>query len=184
MAFTELTKTSELIYDGRIIRVRSDTVTLVNGATAGREVVEHPGGVAIVPVHKDKTVTLVTQYRYPAGRELLEVPAGKLEYGEDPFVCAQRELSEETGLSASSFVYLGQFYPSPGFCKEILHIYLATGLSEGAAHLDEDEFLDVTRQPLSGLIADIMDNKLTDAKTIIGLLKADLYLQQHPELLA
>ena len=172
MDYVETMVNSDLVYDGRIIRVKSDTVSLVNGALAGREVVEHSGGVGIVPVDDEGNVYMVRQFRYPAGESLLEIPAGKLEYGEDPFECAVRELSEETGFTAGEYIDLGKFYPSPGYCKEILYIYLARDLKPGKMHLDENEFLDVVKFPLDELVQMAMENKLADAKTIIGILKA------------
>jgi ADP-ribose pyrophosphatase len=170
--YVETTVKSELVYDGRILRVKNDTVSLYNGALAGREVVEHSGGVGIIPVDEDGNVYMVRQFRYPAGESLLEIPAGKLEYGEDPFECAVRELSEETGFTAETYTDLGRFYPSPGYCQEVLYIYLAQGLKPGKMHLDENEFLDVVEYPLDELVQMVMDNKLSDAKTIIAILKA------------
>ena len=143
----------------------------------GREVVEHPGGVAIIPVEEDGTVWCVRQFRYPIGREMLELPAGKLERGEDPFECAVRELSEETGLTADKYVNLGSFCTSPGFCTEVLHIYLALGLHRGDMHLDPGEFLNVEKYKLDELVRMVMACEIDDAKTIIGVLKAHKYLE-------
>lgn len=172
MNMTEKTIGSEKIFDGRVIRVRRDTVELPNKNTSTREVVEHPGGVAIVPIDNDGNVYMVRQYRYPLKRLCLELPAGKLEYGEDHRECGLRELGEETGMEAGSFEYLGVFCPSPGFCQELIHIYLATNLKEGKIHLDEDEFLEVEKYPLNDLIQMIHEGKLQDGKTVIGLLLA------------
>ena len=170
---------SKLMYTGRIVKLYSDTVELCSGRTAGREVVEHPGGVGIVPIDESGNVVAVRQFRYPVGDELLEIPAGKLEYGEDPYECAVRELSEETGYTAGEMVFLGMFYPSPGYCREKLYIYLALDLKAGDMHLDEDEYLNVERVPLDDFVRMIMDCENHDAKTIIGVLKAQKYLQAH-----
>ncbi len=172
MNLTEKTIGSEKIFDGRVIRVRRDTVELPNKHTSTREVVEHPGGVAIVPIDNDGNVHMVRQYRYPLGRLCLELPAGKLEYGEDHKECGLRELGEETGMEAGKFEYLGVFCPSPGFCQELIHIYLATDLKQGKIHLDEDEFLEVEKYPLNDLIKMIHEGKIQDGKTVIGLLLA------------
>ena len=172
MDYVETTVKSDLVYEGRILKVKSDTVKLYNGALAGREVVEHNGGVGIVPVDDDGNVYLVRQFRYPAGESLIAIPAGKLECGDDPFECAVRELSEETGFTAEEYTDLGRFYPSPGYCQEVLYIYLARGLKPGKMHLDENEYLDVLKYPLDEAVQMAMDNRLCDAKTIIGILKA------------
>lgn len=178
MAFYEKQVSLNTMYKGRIVTVRDDDVELQNGEHARREVVEHPGGVAIVPVNKDGDVLMVRQYRYPMEEELLEIPAGKLEYGEDPFDCAVRELSEETGCTAGKMVFLGPIYPSPGFSKEILYIYLATELESGEAHPDENEFLSVETIPMDALVDKIMSSEIKDAKTIIGIFKAKKHLEQ------
>ena len=172
MGFVEKKVSSEKIFSGRIIDVRRDTVELVNGSIVTREVVDHLGGVAVVPVDADGNVIAVRQFRYPFERELLEIPAGKLERGEEPFSCAVRELSEETGFSAEKYTYLGEIYPSPGYCHETLYIYLATGLTAGEQHLDDDEFLNIEKIPLNTFIERIMSGDVRDAKTVVGILKA------------
>lgn len=165
------------VYEGVIVNVRRDRAELVNGDIVGREVVEHPGGVTVIPVEEDGTVWCVRQFRYPIGREMLETPAGKLERGEDPAECAVRELSEETGLTADELIYLGPCCTSPGFSTEILHIYLAVGLRRGEMHLDPDEFLNVEKYSLTDLIGMVMRGEIDDAKTIIAVLKAEKYLE-------
>jgi len=177
MDFYEKQIESRTLYEGLIVNVRRDVVELHNGARVPREVVEHPGGVGIVPVTPDNKVLMVRQYRYPMGESLIEIPAGKLETGEDPFICAVRELSEETGCTAGRIINLGTVYPSPGFCKESLYIYLALDLQQGEAHLDDNEFLNVEPYGFDELTSMIMRNELPDAKSIIGVLKAKYYLE-------
>ena len=176
MDFFERQVETKTLYEGLIVNVRRDTAELNNGALVPREVVEHPGGVGIVPVTGDNKVLMVRQYRYPVGEVLLEIPAGKLNDGEDPLECAIRELSEETGCVAGRIVDLGATYPSPGFCKETLHVFLALDLQEGEMHLDEHEFLSVEPVAIDELICMIMANELPDAKSIIGIMKAKEYL--------
>ncbi len=159
-------------YNGLITNSTLDMVLLQNGEHTLREVVEHPGGVTIIPIDDDGYVYCVRQFRYPMSEHLLEVPAGKLEFGEEPLQCAHRELSEETGISASEYIDLGKIYPSPGFCKETLYIYMARGLSFGVAHPDQNEFLDVEKIHIDELFKLVMDNEITDAKTVIAVLKA------------
>ena len=163
------------IYKGRIIYVHVDDVRLADGTETKREIVEHHGGVTVIPVDADGTVYCVRQFRYAYGRSLLETPAGKLEAGEDPLDCAIRELSEETGFTAEHIVCLGQLYPSPGYCSEVLHVYLATGLKPGDMHLDPGELLDVERHNLDELYDMVMRNEIHDAKTVVAVLKAKAY---------
>lgn len=164
-------------YHGIIVDVHLDHVRLDDGSIARREVVEHPGGVTILPVDEAGNCYMVRQFRYPAGHMMLEAPAGKLEYGEDHRECAVRELSEETGFTADELLYLGGFYTSPGFSSELLHIYLALGLHAGESHLDEGEFLNVEKLPLQELVDMVMANQVEDAKTIIAVLKAEKVLK-------
>ena len=166
-------------YHGIIVDVHLDHVRLDDGSVARREVVEHPGGVTILPVDEAGNCYMVRQFRYPAGHMMLEAPAGKLEYGEDHRECAVRELSEETGFTADELLYLGGFYTSPGFSSELLHIYLALGLHAGESHLDEGEFLNVEKLPLQELVDMVMANQVEDAKTIIAVLKAEKVLRER-----
>ena len=170
---------SEEKYKGIIVRVRLDEAELHTGKHVRREVVEHPGGVGVLPVDETGTCTLVRQFRYPFSETLLEIPAGKLEYGEDPYEAAVRELSEETGLTADRMVDLGPCYTSPGFSTEVLHLYLALGLHQGKSHPDQDEFLNVEKLPLDELIDKVMSSEIADAKTIIAALKAGEYLNRN-----
>lgn len=166
-------------YHGIIVDVHLDNVRLSDGSKARREVVEHPGGVTILPVDEASNCYMVRQFRYPAGHMMLEAPAGKLEYGEDHRECAVRELSEETGFTADELIYLGGFYTSPGFSSELLHVYLALGLHAGESHLDEGEFLNVEKHSLQALEQMIMNNEIEDAKTIIAVLKAEKVLKDR-----
>ena len=166
-------------YHGIIVDVHLDNVRLSDGSKARREVVEHPGGVTILPVDEAGNCYMVRQFRYPAGHMMLEAPAGKLEYGEDHRECAVRELSEETGFTADELIYLGGFYTSPGFSSELLHVYLALGLHAGESHLDEGEFLNVEKHSLQALEQMIMNNEIGDAKTIIAVLKAEKVLKER-----
>ena len=167
----------ETLYKGIIVDVSMDHAELINGDIVRREVVHHPGGVTIIPVEEDGTVWCVRQFRYPMQREMLEVPAGKLEYGEKPLPAAERELSEETGLTAGRMVYLGACCTSPGFSTEVMHIYLALELRRGEAHPDEDEFLNVEKHSLETLTDMVMAGEIDDAKTIIAVLKARRFLE-------
>ncbi len=179
MDLCEKTIHEETIFEGKIITLRKDRVLLPNGEEADREIVEHPGGVAIVALDEDENVYMVRQYRHPFKTILLEIPAGKLNYGEDPFTCGVRELEEETGLVAGQYDYLGSFMVSPGFCGEKIHIYLARELSKGTMHLDPDEFLEVEKRPLKELLDMIMNNEMEDAKTVLGILKANEWIKKE-----
>ena len=171
MDLTEKKLSSKLIYDGRILRVHVDTVELPNGARALREVADHPGGVAIVAIDGSDSVLTVRQYRYAFSRVMEEIPAGKLEPGEDPREAALRELREETGAVPGRFTGLGPLIVSPGAYGEVLHLYLAEELTAGAQSPDEDEFLEVRRTPFDEMVRRVMDGELQDAKTVAGILK-------------
>lgn len=172
MKLHEETLTQTCRFEGRIIRVRTDIVRLPNGAEAGREVVEHPGGVCVAPLTEDGDLLFVRQYRYPYGETVLELPAGKRDRdGEDPLTCGKRELLEETGATAENYTFLGKVYPTPGFCNEIIYLYLATDLQFGEAQPDEDEFVEVERIPLQRAVEMVMKNEIPDAKTQIAILK-------------
>ena len=171
MNLIEKTLSQKICFEGKIITVRQDTVELPNVATSTREVVEHPGGVCVLALDEADNLYLVEQFRYPYGSALLEIPAGKREKGEPPLLTAVRELEEETGLRAEHYTDLGQMYPTPGYCGEIIYIYLATGLTQGKGNLDADEFLNVKKLPLAQAAAMVMDNTIKDAKTQIAILK-------------
>lgn len=161
---------SQQVYRGHFLDVRRDQVSLPDGRTAHREYIRHPGAVMVVPLLDDGGLVMERQYRYPMGRVMLEFPAGKLDAGEDPQVCGQRELLEETGYRAAEWAYAGVLHNAIAYSDEGIHIYFARGLSRGAQQLDEGEFLEVvtrTPQQLDQLAA---AGELTDAKTLIGLL--------------
>ncbi len=176
----EIVLTREPRFSGKIINVEHWQVRLPNGQTALREVVVHPGAAAVVPVDDAGMVTLVRQHRVVMGQMTLEIPAGKLDHiGEDPFACAQRELSEETGYTAKTWQHLMTIETTPGFCTERVALYMATGLSAGAAHLDADEFLHVERMPLDEAVAMVMRGQFPDGKTALGLLMAQRALKEQ-----
>ena len=176
MDYLEKQVASEEKYKGVIVRVRLDDAALHTGKLVKREVVEHPGGVSVLPVDDEGNAYMVRQFRYPFGKMLLEVPAGKLEIGEDPMACGVRELSEETGFTAERFVDMGRCFTSPGYSTEVLHLYLALGLRAGASHPDQDEYLNVEKIPLKTLSEMVMRNEIDDGKTAILILKAEKYL--------
>ena len=179
MDYTERPTRRVNSYHGVVVEVTADLVRLPNGATGIREVVHHPGGVCVAAVDGQGNVAVVRQFRYPFGAHLLELPAGKLEPGEDPFLAAQRELSEETGLEAGQWTDLGFIYVSPGISTETLYLYLATDLRQGRAHPDPNEFLDVERMPLAELVQMASDGRIHDAKTVVGALKAQAFLGRN-----
>lgn len=176
MELMEKTLSSEKIFDGHIVHIRRDTVLLPDGAQATREVVDHSGGVCVLALDGEGRALLVSQFRYPYKKVLREIPAGKLEYGEDPEEAARRELAEETGATAGEFRPLGELYPSPGYCGEIIRMYLARELTFGQMHLDEDEFLNVERVPFGQLVGQVLSGEIRDAKTIAAVLKGKLML--------
>lgn len=173
MDFTEKTISSRDIYNGRIVHLKEDIVLLPNGEKAGRELVLHNGGVGVIAIDDDKNILTVTQYRKPYDELVLEIPAGKLEPGEEPGKAGLRELREETGYAAGKCTFLGKCYPSPGYCSEIIHLYLAENLSWVGQQLDKDEFVEVKKIPLSQMTEMVMNNEIFDAKTCIAVLKAD-----------
>ncbi|MCL5780253.1 MAG: NUDIX hydrolase [Firmicutes bacterium] len=168
----ETTISSKRVYEGKILNLRVDWVLLPNGKESGREVVEFSEAVAIVPIAEDGKVLLVTQYRYPVGEVLLEAPAGKMDPKEDPETCARRELQEETGYTAGSLEKICEFYTTPGFTNELMHVFLARELTLGEQNPDEDEFVQVEAVSLQDAIAMIYNGKIRDGKTIAGLLAA------------
>ncbi len=168
----EPTIQSQMVYRGRIVNLRVDTVRMSNGVQARREIVEHSDSVCIVPVDDQGNVLLVRQYRKPAQETLLEVPAGGVDPGEAPEQAAHRELKEETGYSARHIEHLASFWTTPGFCTELMHAYLATGLQAGNSEQEEDEEIDLVPVPLARVPELIRRREIKDAKTIASLLLA------------
>lgn len=172
MHLKEKTLTSKMIYDGPVFTVKSDTAELEDGASALRDVVCHNGGVCVIPITENNEIYIVRQFRYPFAEITVEIPAGKLNKGESHYDCGKRELLEETGCTCSEYTYLGCLYPTPAYDTEIIHIYMARGLTRGSQELDEDEFLDVETVPLEKAVEMVMDGTIKDAKTQIAVLKA------------
>lgn len=171
MKLYEKTRSSDTKFEGRIIKVLLDEVELENGKTAKREVVCHNGGVCVAALTEKDEILLVRQFRYPYKEVLLELPAGKLEKGEDPFEAVKREQMEETGTAGEHYTFLGNLYPSPGYCGEIIRIWACRISEKGEMHLDEDEFLEVERIPLEKAVQMVLDNEVPDAKTQVAVLK-------------
>ena len=167
---------SEMKFDGKLIKVTYD-IADVNGKEAWREVVHHPGASAIVAIDEENRIIMEKQFRYALNDYLLEIPAGKLDKGEDPLVCAKRELEEETGIIASEWISLGTIATSPGFCNEVIHLFVAKGLSKGEIHWDEDEYVEVERYTFDELLQRIQEEKIKDSKTLSALLLAMPYLK-------
>ncbi len=167
------------IYQGRIVNLYLETVRLPDGRTTTREVVRHGGAVAMIPLYEDGQVVLVRQYRLPAGRELLEVPAGTLEAGEEPLDCAVRELQEEVRLRPGKLTRLGGIFVAPGYTSEYIHLYLATELTPSELRADDDEFLEVVTMPLEEALGLIDRGEIADGKTIAALLLAARHLSRQ-----
>lgn len=166
---------SEKIYEGRVLGLRLDTVELPDQKYTKREIVDHPGAVAIVPITEDNKMILVKQFRKAVEEPLLEIPAGKLEHGEDPVRCAIRELKEETGFGCDKMQFLLEFYTSPSFSNEKMHLFIATGLTEGIAEPENDEYIEVLTYELDELLKMVHNGEITDSKTIIGIIMANNY---------
>lgn len=169
--FAEKTLDKKVIYEGKIITVHVDDIELPDGNKAVREVVEHSGGVSVAALTKNDELIFVRQFRYPYSRVLLELPAGKLERGENPLVAGIRELEEECGVVADKIISLGAIYPTVAYCSEVIHLYAAFGLTPTKQNLDEGEFLDVERIPLSKAVQMVMEGEICDAKTVALVLK-------------
>jgi ADP-ribose pyrophosphatase len=164
------------IFAGKVIKLRVDSVVLPDGKKSTREVVEHPGAVAIVPVLPDQKIVLVKQYRHPVGEVTWEIPAGKIDAKEEPAVCAQRELEEETGYRTAELIKVTAFFTAPGFTDEIMHLFIARGLKQTAQQTDHDEFIDISVMPHAKALEMIKLGEIKDAKSIIGILMARDYL--------
>ena len=177
MTFEEKTIKSERIYEGAIINLRRDEVTVQNG-TSMREIIEHNGGAVLAAVTGEGKLVMVRQYRKPAGRVMLEVPAGKIDPGESAEAAAKRELKEETGYTAGKIKFLMQFYPSVGYSEEILYLYLCTDLTPGETNFDENEAIDIEEYEISRLHRMVMDGDIQDAKTIIAIMAVKNMLEE------
>lgn len=171
MEFAEKTLNVKTIFEGRIINVHVDDIELPDGSKSIREVVEHSGGVCVAPLTDEGELLMVRQFRYPFSRELLEVPAGKLEKGEDPLSAGVRELEEECGVVADKIISLGEIYPTVAYCSEIIRMFAATGLHKTHQHLDEGEFLGVERVKFDDALNMVMQGEIRDAKTVAAILK-------------
>lgn len=169
----------EEIFKGKILTLVKDKVLLPNNNEAEREIILHKGAAAIVPVDDEGRIIFVRQYRHPIGEELLEIPAGLLEEGEEPLESAKRELEEETGYKSSKIRFICKMISSAGFCNEIVHIYLATELKKGKQNLDEEEFISLERYTFEEAVEMIFDGRIKDSKTIAGILGAKQLLESH-----
>jgi len=172
MIYEEKTMKSERIYEGKILSVRIDTVELPDKKYSKREIVEHPGAVAIVPITDDGQLVLVKQFRKATESVLLEIPAGKLELNENPYDCAKRELKEETGLDAEKVEQMLEYFSSPGFTNEKVRIFIASGVISGEANPEDDEYIDIVKVNIDEALKMIDNGIIKDGKTIIGILTA------------
>lgn len=171
---------SEEIYQGKIFTVTRDTVRLENGREASREVVHHHGGAGILALDGEGRLAMVRQFRYAQGREVLEIPAGKLEPGEPPRATALRELGEEVGCRADTLLDFGSIIPTAAYCTETIYLFLATGLHKTGQQLDEDEFLTVSWLPFAEAVELVLAGEITDAKSVAGILRAREHFTRHP----
>lgn len=181
MELKEKTLDSRLVFDGRLLKIYRDEVELTGGRTSVREVVHHPGGAAVVALDGEGYVYLERQFRYPYRKVITEIPAGKLEAGEDPFETIQRELREEIGASAGRWDPLGYVMPSVGYTDEMLYLYFARDLTFGEHHWDEDECLETVRLPFAEALAMALDGRINDAKTVCALLRADAKMREETD---
>lgn len=179
MKLEEKQISSEEIFDGVVIHLFRDEILLPDGNKGVREVIRHPGAVCVLPITDDGDVVFVNQFRYAFNKVTLEAPAGKLEKGEDPRLAALRELSEETGLDAENLIHMGDMYTTPALIDEVIHLYLATDLTQGKQHLDKDEFINTLKMPLSEAVEMVMNGEIKDSKTQTVLLKAEKYLKEN-----
>ena len=172
----EQKKHSEKVFSGDLLHVYKDEAVLPDASTGRREWIQHPGACAVVPLFENGDCVLIQQFRYPAQQLFWEVPAGKIDRGEDPFTTANRELEEETGYRAKEWTYIGHFYPAIGYADEVIHVYLAEGLIPGRQNTDQDEFLSVYRVPFNELVDMIHSGEINDAKTISSIIRVQGFL--------
>ncbi len=165
-----------LAFDGKLLKVHSDTVRLPDGGTAEREWIDHPGAVAVIALTDSGELVMERQYRYSLGRDMIEIPAGKIDPGEDPLATARRELKEETGYTASEWRHLATVHIAIGYSNEHIEIYLARGLKQELADLDDEEFVEVFALPLATALAWVREGRITDAKTVSCLFWAEKIL--------
>ena len=181
MELMEKTLSSKQVFDGRLLKVYLDEVALANGENSIREFVHHPGGAAVVALDGDGNIYLERQFRYPYRKVVMEIPAGKLEPGEDPFDAIRRELKEEIGAEAGRWDALGYIMPTVGYTDEMLYLYLARDLTFGQQHLDQDEFLEPIKLPFPQALDMAADGRLNDAKTLAALFRADRLMKAQSE---
>ena len=177
MELKEEMVSQETVYQGIIVNVRRDKAKLPDGRLTNREVVEHPGGVSVAALTDQNELLFVRQFRYPYSQVLLELPAGKLEKGEDPFEALKREQQEETGTTGKDYIFMGNLYPTPGYCNEIIRLWACRVDSWGEQNPDDDEFIEVERIPLEKAVEMVLNNEIEDAKTQVGILKAAALVQ-------
>ena len=175
----EIKRSSEIIFQGRLLDVRRDEVILPNGNTSTREWINHPGAVCCVPILPDGRIGLIRQFRYPVNQEMIELPAGKLNKGENPETCAVRELEEEIGYKPDKLTFLTHIHPAIGFANEKMWLYLADDLVQTETNLDTDEFLELIPTVLDEAVKMVWDRKITDVKTIIGLIWVDRHYRDY-----
>ena len=174
----EIQVASEEIFQGKLLHVFRDTVELPDGAHAIREYIRHVGAVCMVAITEDRKIIMERQYRYPHGKVVVEIPAGKLDsFTEDRLEAAKRELKEETGLTADHWQNIGDFIPTPAYTQEVVTMFLATGLHSGETHLDDEEFLEVFEMPLDEVVDEILKGNIVDGKTVAAVLKAYMLLK-------
>ena len=175
----EQRKYSEKVFSGELLHVFKDEAILPDSSTGRREWIQHSGACAVVPMFGNGDCVLIQQFRYPAQQLFWEVPAGKIDFDEDPLSTANRELEEETGYRAEQLTYIGHFYPAIGYADEIIHIYLAEGLTQGAQNTDQDEFLSIYRVPFEEALSMIDSGEINDAKTISSIIRVQGFLKQQ-----
>ncbi|MGB4609718.1 MAG: NUDIX hydrolase [Saccharofermentanales bacterium] len=179
--FTETITASKQMFQGKVFDVRVAEVELIDGSGSFREIIDHLGGACIVALDYDQTIYFVEQYRISVEETILEIPAGKIEFGEEHLICAKRELKEEIGITAEKWELLTRFYPTPGYCSEVIHIFLARDLTHGKPSLDPGEFLRVKEYKLDQALNMVMTNQIKDSKTMLGILLTAQKLREEAQ---